>query len=398
MRKLFVLAVSLAAAGLLTSAVSAAGASTHSSVAGSALASNVCASTLPGAAGLTRLAGVVRAQSITTSCPGQKASGPPNGVPPLLWHGGPVMGTARTGPVVVTPIFWNPSGHPMSNSYKSIITRYLFDVALASNSKTNVFSTLAEYYGINGSINYRVGLGAPINDTNPLPANGCTLESVDTTGIYADNTGYDSCIDDDQVIAETQSVVAARHLPVNLSHVYVLFIPKHVETCFFAGATNTGANFCTINHLPSAAYCAYHSMASSGMVYANMSYPIYESPVGFTCGTDNANLPPGVIQSPNGNPDADTEISPTSHEIMESITDPDTETGWYDQFGFENGDECAYIYGPTYGAPGQLYNQVIHGDHYITQEEFSNRNWAASPIVNGIHQGGCIQGTWLQGS
>ena len=32
---------------------------------------------------------------------------------------------------------------------------------------------------------------------------------------------------------------------------------------------------------------------------------------------------------------------------MEAITDPDTETGWYDSSGFENGDECAYVYGTT---------------------------------------------------
>jgi hypothetical protein len=36
----------------------------------------------------------------------------------------------------------------------------------------------------------------------------------------------------------------------------------------------------------------------------------------------------GVIETPNGDPDADTEVSPTSHEIMEAITDPDVNTGW----------------------------------------------------------------------
>ena len=27
------------------------------------------------------------------------------------------------------------------------------------------------------------------------------------------------------------------------------------------------------------------------------------------------------------------------------------------------------------GTPGMLYNQSINGDHYITQEEFSNADW-----------------------
>ena len=139
----------------------------------------------------------------------------------------------------------------------------------------------------------------------------------------------------------------------------MLFVAKHVETCFFAGSTATGRNFCTINYQPSAAYCAYHSQAPNGMVYANMSYPIYGSATGFTCGSD-AVFP--VVETPNGNRDADTEVSPTSHEIMEAITDPDTVTGWYDSSGFENGDECAYVFGATRARPGSMYNQVIN-DH-----------------------------------
>ena len=93
-----------------------------------------------------------------------------------------------------------------------------------------------------------------------------------------------------------------------------------------------------------------------------------------------------VLESPNGNPDADTEISPTSHEINEAITDPDTETGWYDSSGFENGDECAYIYGSSRGAPGAYYNQVINGGHFLTQMEFSNNVFTASG-----GKAGCLQ-------
>src|SRR5689334_21622035 len=56
------------------------------------------------------------------------------------------------------------------------------------------------------------------------------------------------------------------------------------------------------------------------MVYANLSYPIDHSPllqtVLYTCGSD-AHSAFGVLQTPNGNPGADIEISPTSHEIME---------------------------------------------------------------------------------
>ena len=42
-----------------------------------------------------------------------------------------------------------------------------------------------------------------------------------------------------------------------------MFLPKHVESCFYPGSTTTASNSCTINHQPSAAYCAYHSQAPS---------------------------------------------------------------------------------------------------------------------------------------
>jgi hypothetical protein len=350
-----------------------------------------CATHAAGAGRVGHIAGVVRAVSAKTGCDVSNAlmAGPAgdtaNGTPPLIFHGGPVMGTSLTGSVVVTPIFWNPAGHPMDAAYKSIITQYLADVAAASNRTDNVFSILAEYFGINGQIRYRLNLGAPIEDTSPLPANGCKLQHKDMSNIYADNSGYNSCLDDNQVIAETNRVVSARGLPIDFAHIYVLFLPKHVESCFFPGSTTTSANACTINYEPSAAYCAYHSQAPNGTVYANMPYPIYNSKVGFTCGSNFTGGFP-VIEAPNGNPDADVEVSPTSHEINEAITDPDTVTGWYDNSGFENGDECAYIFGATQGTPGQLYNQVINHHHYLTQEEFSNNSFFQSG-------GGCLQGS-----
>jgi hypothetical protein len=347
------------------------------------------------------LSGIIVAGGVSTNT-GACHKPPPepayDGTPPLLFNGsggaadcqfapcdnGNVMMTASTGALTVVPIFWVPSGYSMSASYKNIITSYLADVAKDSGGTQNVFSVANEYFGNNGQIKYNVKLGSVLTATNPI-TNGCTLESADTTGIYADGSGYSACVDDLQLQAEVDSVTAASKLPHDLSHIYVLYLPKGVESCFNPGssASTAGGQFCTINHQPTAAYCAYHSTDLNSAVYANLDFPIYDSPVGFTCGSD-ARYP--TIESPNGNPDADTEVSPTSHEINESITDPDTETGWYDSSGFENGDECAYIYGRTRGAPGGFFNQVINGGHFLTQEEFSNKAFNASNGAVGCFQ------------
>lgn len=283
------------------------------------------------------------------------------------------MMTPSSSPLIITPIFWGPTGHTIPSTYSSLINTYLHDVATASGQTSNVYSVLNEYKGTNGQIHYKVTAGAAISDTDALPASGCTVASNDKTGIYADGTGYNACLDDAQLQAEVNRVTAAHGLPHNLSHIYVLYLPKHVESCFNAGSTTTSANQCTINHQPSAAFCAYHSEDSSKAVYANLPYPIYESSTGFTCGSEGTF---GTLESPNSNPDGDTVINPTSHEVSEAITDPDTSTGWYDASGFEIGDECNFVYGTTSGTAGHLFNQTINGHHYLTQEEFSNKDFA----------------------
>lgn len=392
-------ALTLVAAGAATLAV-ASGAALAATPASSQAAACVTKASTPVRQG--HISGVMGAVPASAACQTANSANPnlrnineagdnAVGDPPLIWHGGAVMGTAETGPLVITPIFWNPPSNPMAASYKSVIDQYLSDVAAASGSTTNVFSVLTQYTGSDGQVQYQVQMGNPINDTNALPADGCTLNHKDTSNIYADGSGYNACLTDAQVQAEANSVVAAQKLPANLSHVYEVYLPKGVETCFNPGRTTNvqrGAQACTINHQPSAAFCAYHSQAANGLEYANLPFPIYESPAGFTCGTD-VNFP-GVIESPNNNPDADTEISPTSHETSELITNPDnngvTASGWFDAAGFEIGDECGFVYGPTQGTPGQLFNQVINGHHYMTQEEFSNASFFASG-------GGCLQGS-----
>jgi hypothetical protein len=379
--------LTVCAVGLLALAISSAGGSAHA-----AASANAC---LAGtAAKQGHFGGVISPARVGCESLSDGRDSPvSSGSPPLIFHNGQVMGTNSTGAITVTPIFWHPPGPDgFAAGYENLITQYLGDVAADSGKYTNVFSTLTEYYGTNGSINYQIRRGTPIDATNPLPPDGCKVDSKDLTGVYPDGSGYNACIDDAQVDAETASVVQANSLPVNLSHIYVLFIPKHVETCFNAGSTTAHNQSCTINHsnVPGG-YCAYHTMDANRMVYANLSYPIYHSPLQtalFTCGSD-AGIAFGRdhLQSPNGNPDADVEISPLSHEMSEAITDPDVSTGWYDSVGNENGDECAYRFDTPLGgtaADGNVYNQVINRHHYLTQTEFSNKDFANTGL-------GCLE-------
>ena len=69
--------------------------------------------------------------------------------PPLLFtRGAPVIGglSGTPGHVTITPVYWEPAGHALSSTYKSIVNGYLQNVALASGQTTNVFSVATQYY------------------------------------------------------------------------------------------------------------------------------------------------------------------------------------------------------------------------------------------------------------
>jgi hypothetical protein len=346
----------------------------------------------PGPTRHGRLFGLVRPTRVATNCTPQRASDlspafattpPYQGTPPLEYGGGPVMSTAAVGDqLVVTPVFWGPSGHTFTSSYQSVIDGYLANLAHDSDTTTNVFASTFQYAGSNGTINYRMTIGSPIVDTDPLPSAGCTTNAG---SIYADGSGYSTCLDDAQVQSEISAVISANHLTNDLGHLVVLFLPKGVESCQFPG--NPLGQQCSVNSTASAAYCAYHSvygLTSAPKVYALLPFPVYNSATKASCTDEGLGSSPGQIQSPNGDQDADVEVSPLSHEMAEAMTDPEGDA-WIDSSGGENGDDCAYIYGTLSGTAGALYNQTINGAHYLTQEEFSN-----AAYVPGVS--GCVQG------
>jgi hypothetical protein len=108
-------------------------------------------------------------------------------------------------------------------------------------------------------------------------------------------------------------------------------------------------------------FCAYHGNFSNNgneYLYANM----------YDAGTDPGCQGGG---SPNNDQAADTEISISSHEMSEAISDPEPNNAWTDfstndQYGLagEIGDMCAYIFNGN--------TPLNNGHQYSIQEEWSN--------------------------
>jgi hypothetical protein len=257
----------------------------------------------------------------------------------LQYNGGPVMHSDAN-----YAIYWEPSGYSTSSTYKSIVNGYFGNVAAASGAMTNVYSVATQYYDGSGNIAYNASSGGSTVATDPYPSLGC----VSTTG--------GPCINDSQLQTEIAKVVAAKGWPTGLGTEYFVYFPSGVTTC-----TSVASVECS-----GTVYCAYHSSYGSGastVLYANMPYD------GIS-GCDSG-------QHPNGDA-ADAELNVSSHESIETITDP-LGNAWYDSSGQEIGDKCNFNFGtPLGGAPGAEYNQQIASGNYYLQMEWSN---AASGCV-----------------
>jgi hypothetical protein len=249
----------------------------------------------------------------------------------LSYHGGPVMHTNK-----VYTIYWAPAGYPIAGSYKAAINTFFKNVAADSGLHSNVYYTDTQYFSTGPSyISYSSTFGSTYTDTHAFPASGCPL--------YA---GLTVCLTDTQIRNEIKRVVALKGWVASPTTMFFMFTPNHVGSCFAAGQ-------CAFTF-----YCAYHSYVNQ-VIYANQPYT---NAIPADCGLQGI-----APTAPNGFA-ADSTINVVSHEHNEAITDPRLNAWWNSSTGAENGDQCAWIFGPlTIG-----YNQTINGHHYILQEEWSN--------------------------
>jgi hypothetical protein len=159
-----------------------------------------------------------------------------------------------------------------------------------------------------------------------------------------------STISDAQVQTELQSQILAGHLPPpNANTYYAIFFP-HGKTI-----TQGGSNSCQ-----SGGFCAYHgTVAGSPSNWTYGVHPDMQAGSGCDTGCGSAGTVFGNI------------TSVASHELIETITDPDVglaltnapPLAWYDNTNGEIGDICNAQQGTFIGSDGVVYT---------VQKEFSN--------------------------
>ena len=276
----------------------------------------------------------------------------------LLYNHGPVV----VGSLRAVAIFWEPptlqDGSPgvVSSSYNATLAQYLRDAG-----SHGLLASASEYYEVTGGTRHyatsTMTLGRVVTDTTAYPATACN--SSDLPAQQEQN-----CLSDGQIQSEVESVMSSHGEVGGMNTIYFVFTDQNEFTCL-------DDTSCFL--YGSGGFCAYHGAFTYNghtVLYANMPYgAATQGPPGIGC--------TGLSSFPN-DADADTEISTTSHELEETITDP-VSSGWYDTSGYEVADKCQYTYGPL-TLDGGLANELWNGHAYAAQEEFSN---AANSCVRG---------------
>lgn len=258
--------------------------------------------------------------------------------PTAIYKNGPTPGTAGAG-----------SGDG------SLVGYFLKN--LGASSYWNINST---YYDITGGVQRFV------------------QRSMDYTTFWAANAN-----------APTSGQVVTTNDMVNLiesgfaSHT-LTYDPNTVYMVFTGPGVNLGGGFSSTN----LQYCAWHSgyfRADGSIVqFAAMPYDADFNPQHPSNNVDKKGVVHHYIctyltRGPNHDLGADATVSAMAHETEETATDPVSLTrspyfaGWYDPFGEENADKCAYIYGPTLTTNQfDYWNMTIGSKPFLVQQNWTN--------------------------
>jgi len=273
---------------------------------------------------------------------GAAAAAPDSGGPrypaDLEYLGGPTVPTAQH-----HAIFVNPTSSCAPNSCWGDPIGFLHDL-----NSSNFIHVTNQYVGTEHGHRYPVGTNYVIS--------------------YPVTPGVPLTDADMEVIAYAAASSSGQN---GYGHIYHVFLVPGQDECFTSGFT-----VCYSPDNPATfAYCGYHS-SFDVVGFGHVLYSVEPS-----VNVNGCNVRPGT---PNGQL-ADSTNNVLSHEVFETITDPDG-SAWLNIldngiFGAEIGDECSFLlFTPNFINPTAAYfdpsNVTLNGKSYAVQPEYSNAGHA----------------------
>jgi hypothetical protein len=242
----------------------------------------------------------------------------------LSYHGGPVVDSAQS-----HAIYLLPNGNCLISQCWGNPEGFLKDL-----SNSQFIHLVDQYIGLHSGDRYTLGKKVKLNyvpPSTPLTDNDI-LAAVHAVASSTGQTGY--------------------------GHIYHVFLPPGQDECF----DSTFTVCYSPDNLNTFFFCAYHgSVDFTDIGHVLYSVEPYQNVRG-------CRVRPGT---PNGQL-IDSTNNVLSHELFETITDPDG-TAWWNStdngiFGEEIGDECAFV--SRNGFDPFVFE--IDDKLYATQPEYSN--------------------------
>ncbi len=256
------------------------------------------------------------------------ARAPISAVNGIGYQGGPIM----TGRPTIYFIFYG--------DWQTILT----------NTAWNIFQTWAANIG-----------SSPYHGTNSTyydSSGNHVLNTVSYGGFWYQKTkSHGSSLQQSDIVAIVKDTIDNNQLPLDSNALYYVLTAADVSEGKFCGTGTDG-------------YCGYHS--SGNINGADIKYSFIGNPS--RC--PSSCMPSqNRTSSPNGNPSADAMVSVMTHELSETVTDPDL-NAWLDSPGrAENGDKCAWNFGTTSAAAnGSRFNVTLGGMRFLVQQNWINVN------------------------
>jgi hypothetical protein len=247
----------------------------------------------------------------------------PNKSPNMSYHGGKIMTTAGT-----ANIFWGSSWSNLTFVGDKISG---LDTWYTGFDRSNYAKTSDEYTGTNGQVGAATTHLGHVIDTSP--ASGISTSAI---------------------LAEVCKVITSPDSSGNGYYSVYIDQPRG-----------------------NAGYCAWHSAGSCGGVPVQFAFF-------FNLDGDSGCDPQDTSGLHSQGLAALANVS--GHELSEARTDPASPGAWYDSFGAENGDKCAW----TFGAPLVTFS---NGSQWKIQGEWSNAAYTAGTgYPNRSGQKGCLSG------
>jgi hypothetical protein len=209
------------------------------------------------------------------------------------------------------------------------------------NTATTILPFLASNIGGSSYFN--------INTTYTNGSGGRVSNSVAYVGSTTDAYSQGTALSDSAVQAVALGAISSGKLPYDANGVYFVLTSADV--------TET-SGFCS-------KYCGWHTDAPSAQGIVKFAFIGNPDRCPSSCAAQTV--------SPNGNAGADGMASIISHELEESVTDPQL-NAWYDRHGEENADKCAWTFGTTSVTNGAHYNVVLNGMKFLIQQNWVNAN------------------------